>query len=80
MSDQKGIFFDEWQACLRAHYSFVIRTADEVTEPTLRAVLLQTGLTDADLDALRDEALALGLLDPDTDPAEAGDAADDAAD
>lgn len=70
MSDQKGIFFDEWQACLRAHYRFVIRTADDVTEPTLRGVLRQTGLTDADLDDLRAEALTMPPLEMGVDPAE----------
>ena len=55
----EGIFFDDWQACLRAHYEHVVRHADTVTEPTLRGVLKQTGLTDADLDAYREEALAM---------------------
>ncbi len=55
-----SIFFDEWQACLRAHYIYVIRADDQVTELTLRRVLLQTGLRERDLDDLRDEAFALG--------------------
>jgi hypothetical protein len=62
---KRSIFFDAWQACLRAHYIHVIRTNDAVTEPTLRAVLLQSGLSEDDLHDLYQEALALGPLDPD---------------
>jgi len=58
MSDQHSIFFDEWQACLRAHYVHVLRTNDTVTEPTLRHVLHQTGITDEELAALQAEGLA----------------------
>ncbi|MCD4687027.1 MAG: hypothetical protein K8S97_13950 [Anaerolineae bacterium] len=76
MSDQKGIFFDEWQACLRAHYVHVVRAEDTVTEPTLRHVLLQTGLTDDDIEALREEAHALGPLPPEEDDPGADDASD----
>ncbi|MEL7675859.1 MAG: hypothetical protein AAGU78_19130, partial [Chloroflexota bacterium] len=57
MAPKGTLFFDEWQACLRAHYIYVIRTQDTVTEPTLRHVLLTTGLTEDELDALRAEAL-----------------------
>lgn len=67
MSDQKGIFFDEWQACLRAHYIHVIRINDEITEPSLRGVLLQSGLSEDDLAALREEAYDLGPLPPEED-------------
>jgi hypothetical protein len=62
---KRSIFFDAWQACLRAHYIHVIRTNDAITEPTLRAVLLQSGLSEDDLHDLYHEALALGPLDPD---------------
>ncbi len=58
MSDNRSLFFDEWQACLRAHYIHVVRTNDTVTEPTLRHVLHQTGLTDEELAHLRAIALA----------------------
>lgn len=64
MTAKHSVFFDEWQACLRAHYVHVIRANDTVTERTLRHVLLQSGLSEADLDALWDEAAALGPLDP----------------
>jgi hypothetical protein len=56
MSRERSVFFDEWQACLRSHYVHVIRSQDEVTEPTLRHVLLQTGLTQAELEALWEDA------------------------
>jgi hypothetical protein len=67
MSDKHSLFFDEWQACLRAHYVYVLRAGDHVTEPTLRQVLLQTGLGEDDLRALQDEALALGAIEPGLD-------------
>lgn len=60
-----GIFFDEWQACLRAHYIYVIRTGDAITEPTLRQVLLHSGLSETELEALRAQAEALGPLNSD---------------
>jgi hypothetical protein len=54
----RSLFFDDWQACLRAHYVYVIRTNDRVTEPSLRQVLLQSGLSENDLEALRQQAYA----------------------
>jgi hypothetical protein len=68
---KRSIYFNDWQACLRAHYVHVIRTHDTVTEPTLRHVLLQTGLTDAELDAIAAEARGLTALPADT-PFDAG--------
>lgn len=64
MSDRRSIFFDEWQACLRAHYVYVLRTNDTVTEPTLRHVLHQTGITDEELAALQAQALGAPLPMP----------------
>jgi hypothetical protein len=64
MSDQHSLFFDEWKACLRAHYVYVLRAGDHVTEPTLRQVLLQTGLSEEDLQALQEDAFALGTIEP----------------
>ncbi|MBN1679263.1 MAG: hypothetical protein JW966_03160 [Anaerolineae bacterium] len=49
---RRSIFFDEWQACLRSHYEHVIRTQDTITEPTLRNVLLHSGLSEHDLSKL----------------------------
>lgn len=76
MTDRQGIFFDEWQACLRAHFTHVVRANDTNTEVTLRGVLLQTGLTDDDLDDLRAIAQELGPLEDESAPdaVEAGDA------
>jgi hypothetical protein len=75
-SDSRGPFFEDWQACLRAHYLYVVRARDAVTEPTLRAVLLNTGMTEHDLDVLLREAQALGSLNgedelPSAEPASA---------
>lgn len=66
MTDKQGIFFDEWQACLRAHFTHVVRANDTGTEVTLRGVLLQTGLTDDDLEELRTVAQELGPLEEET--------------
>lgn len=77
MSEKRSIFFDEWQACLRAHYRFVIQDNDTVTEPTLRHVLLQTGLAEDELDALAEEACADVPLDSATMGAGADDVLDD---
>ncbi len=78
----EDLFFEEWRACLRAHYRYVVRTEDAVTEPTLREVLLLTGLAQEEIDALREEALALGPLTPEElallDPPKETDAEEDA--
>jgi len=63
-----SVFFDHWQACLRAHFVYVLRIDDHITEPTLRDVLLHTGLSEADLDALYEDARRLGPLDPNAAP------------
>ena len=60
----EDLFFEEWRACLRAHYQYVVRTEDEVTEPTLREVLQLTGLSAKEIEALYEEARALGPLTP----------------
>jgi hypothetical protein len=48
-------FYEEWRACLRSHYQYVIQNNDLVTEPTLRGVMIETGFTEADLSQLRYE-------------------------
>ncbi len=63
-----NVFFDHWQDCLRAHFVYVLRIGDHITEPTLREVLLQTGLTEDDFAVLYDEADKLGPLDPNAAP------------
>ncbi len=60
----EDLFFEEWRACLRAHYQYVVRTEDTVTEPTLREVLLLTGLSEHEIEALYEEARARGPLTP----------------
>lgn len=50
---EENIFADEWRDCLRAHYQHVIRTRDQVTEPSLRVVMHQAGFDDAELAELR---------------------------
>jgi hypothetical protein len=49
----QNIFADEWRDCLRAHYMHVIRTADHITEPTLRDVLKEAGFSESELAELR---------------------------
>jgi hypothetical protein len=46
------VFAEEWRACLRAHYQYVIRNEDKVTERTLVGVLHEVGFTDDDLSQL----------------------------
>jgi hypothetical protein len=60
-------FYDEWRICLREHYMHVVRSGDEITEPTLRAVLLETGFTEDDIAAFYDEGLRLREADPSPD-------------
>ncbi len=60
----KDLFFEEWRACLRAHYQYVVRTEDTVTEPTLREVLKLSGISTEEIAALYEEARALGPLTP----------------
>jgi hypothetical protein len=65
MSDNRSIFHDEWRACLHAHYLHVIRTGDSVTEPTLRHVLLQAGLSPEEVSTMQTDA----RTDTDVEPA-----------
>ena len=43
------IFSDEWRECLRAHYTYVARANDKITERTLRGVMIEAGFTDTEL-------------------------------
>ncbi len=54
---QHDIFFDEWRDCLKAHYLYVVRTEDHVTEPTLRGILLDAGITEGEIEAWYQEAI-----------------------
>lgn len=57
MGEHRSIFSEEWRACLRAHYTYVIRAQDALTEQTLRHVLLQTGMREDELADMRRQAL-----------------------
>ncbi|NDJ86010.1 MAG: hypothetical protein GYB66_09000 [Chloroflexi bacterium] len=60
MLADKDIFFDEWRACLHAHYLYVVRTQDHVTEPTLRTVLIDAGVPEDEIEAWYQEAIQSG--------------------
>lgn len=62
---KKNPFYEEWRACLKSHYAFVIETQDVVTEPSLRGVLLETGFTDDEITRMRDEVQRGMILEPD---------------
>lgn len=51
-----SVFADEWRICLREQYKHVIRENDQVTLPSLTAVLYRVGFTDDELAQLRVEA------------------------
>ncbi|HEX3049008.1 MAG TPA: hypothetical protein VHP83_00010 [Aggregatilineaceae bacterium] len=71
MGENRSIFSNEWRDCLRAHYRYVIRSQDTLTEQTLRHVLLQTGMGEDELLELRREALGyIPEPEPDLAPAE----------
>ncbi len=57
MGEYRSIFSEEWRDCLRAHYRYVIRAQDTLTEQTLRQVLMQTGMGEDELLDLQRQAL-----------------------
>ena len=57
MSPQQSVFYDAWRECLREHFLHVVRTGDEITEPSLRSVLQNTGFSEEEIEVLRGEAL-----------------------
>jgi hypothetical protein len=68
MSQHKSYFFDEWRDCLHSHYLYVVQTADTITEPTLREVLMDAGVSQDAIEAWRREALQrAGLPIPEDD-------------
>lgn len=67
MADE-NVFFEDWQQCLREHYLHVVRNDDQVTEPSLREVLLQNAFTVAQLSHLYDLALLQRQYGADYDP------------
>lgn len=44
MTERRSVFYDEWRDCLHSHYLYVLETGDDVTEPTLRHVLVEAGV------------------------------------
>ncbi len=60
-----NIFEEEWRNCLRAHFAYVIRERDTNNEQSLITVLRQTGFTDDEIAAFRQETWReLGWLEP----------------
>ena len=55
--DNKSFFFDEWRDCLRSHYRYVVQTHDEITEPTLRSVLHDAGVSEEEVERWLQETL-----------------------
>lgn len=58
MANRKSIFFDEWRACLRAHFFFVVQIDDQITLASLKGVLREADISDEQIEAWRQEALA----------------------
>ena len=54
---RRSIFFEEWKAGLRAHYLHVVRINDQITEPTLRQVLLDAGVSEGEIERWYQEAI-----------------------
>ncbi len=67
MTEGRSVFYEDWRACLRAHYLHVIRTGDRVTEPTLREVLLRVGFSE---DEIKEMAIQARMRDTDATPGE----------
>ena len=45
----QDIFTEEWRDCLVAHYTYVVRMGDQVTERTLRGVMIEAGFGEDEL-------------------------------
>lgn len=71
MTDEnKSFFFDEWRDCLHSHYLYVVETSDAITEPTLRSVLMDAGITEQTIEDWHTEALErMGANFPVAEPA-----------
>lgn len=59
MAGRRSVFYEEWRDCLHSHYLYVLETKDEITEPTLRHVLVEAGVAPELVEAWRMEAAAL---------------------
>ena len=67
MSEQRSIFYEDWRECLRAHYMHVVRTQDQITEPTLHGVLLRVGFSE---DEIKEMAVRARIRETDTNPSD----------
>lgn len=56
MTERRSVFYDEWRDCLHSHYLYVLETGDDVTEPTLRHVLVAAGVPSEMVEEWRLEA------------------------
>ena len=56
---RRSIFFDDWRECLRSHFFHVVKINDAVTEPTLRNVLMDAGISPEEIDEWYAEAVRL---------------------
>ena len=56
MAEKKGVFFEEWRACLQAHYFYVVQIGDKITEPTLHRVLLDAGFSEEEIAQMHEDA------------------------
>lgn len=67
MAKQQSVFYEDWRACLRAHYMHVVGAGDKVTEPTLKNVLLRVGFSE---DEIAEMAVIARMRDVDAAPGE----------
>lgn len=52
-STDRGIFYDDWVSCLSAHYLHTLAEGDRANAQGLRRVLLEAGVSEGFIDALR---------------------------
>jgi hypothetical protein len=57
-------FFEEWRACLRAHFEYVLRENDTINRDSLYEVLLAVGFSEAQLVAAAEQIVGPGALPP----------------
>lgn len=54
----RSIFADEWRDCLCAHYTYVVRAGDQLTERSLYGVMLEAGFSEGEVKELYVRATA----------------------
>ncbi len=67
MAKHQSVFYEDWRACLRAHYMHVISVGDKATEPTLKNVLLRVGFSEEEIAEM---AVIARMRDVDATPGE----------